>query len=159
MRHFFLPCVTMLLMGCAGENATVDPCSAISDDVLAGIFSTPVKTKELTGPREMGDETVATCDLDFVDGQWLTLTIARLEKPVTKAALATYRGKNSIMSDRFGFPIFYISGDKDMDAFPVPTERIHLRVGKNAGGGYAGSFPTNLAGKLDGVLVAVSKPQ
>jgi hypothetical protein len=34
---------------------------------------------------------------------------------------------------------------------------VHLRVGKNAGEGYSGSFPTNAAGKLDAVLQVVGK--
>lgn len=115
-----------------------------------------VSKKEMTGPKEMGDETVSTCDMDFADGQWLTITLASRSTPIDESGLATYSSKNSDWSTQTGFPVFYRDGEKDLDAFPKPDRRVHLRMGKNAGQGYAQSFPASVSDKLRAILIAIA---
>jgi hypothetical protein len=156
MRRLLFALAT-ILGGCGEQVKTADPCSIVSDQALTTSFSTPVKSKALTGPRRMGEESVATCDVDFSDGQWLVLTVSQLDKPIGEEALATFRNKDDAMTEKFGFPVFYGSGEKELDAFATPTKRIHVRLGKNAGGGSAGSFPDDIDEKLDAMLTALSK--
>lgn len=148
---------TLFLTGCGGVVSSADPCSVMADDKLSEIVQSIVRKKDAVGPRRMGGETVSTCDIDFADGQWLTITLARSDAPIDDAALATYPRKNGEWSAKYGFPIFYREGEQDLDAFPEPDRRVHLRMGKNAGHGYAGSFPANVTDKLRAILIASAK--
>ena len=144
----------ILLSGCGGATSSADPCAILGDEKLAEIAKSVVAKKDLTGPRKSGEETVSTCDVDFADGQWLTITLADLDRPIDEARLATYTHRDSELSAHFGFPVFY-DGGKDLQAFLKPDRRVHLRMGKNAGQGYGQSFPANVGGKLRAVLTGI----
>lgn len=129
----------------------------MEDHKLSELVKSTVTKKDAVGPKKMGDETVSTCDIDFADGQWLTITSARRDLPIDDAALATYSRKNDEWSAKYCFPVFYREGEKDLDAFPNPERRVHLRMGKNIGQGYNGSFPANVTDKIRAILIAVIK--
>ncbi|WP_260598158.1 hypothetical protein [Sphingomonas endolithica] len=155
MRFAWLTAAAFL-SGCGGGASSTDPCTVLGEEKLSEIAKSTVTKKELTGPREVGGETVSTCDVDFSDGQWLTISLARRDKPIDDATLATYSHRDSTLSAQYGFPIFY-DGEKDLEAFPKPDRRAHLRMGKNAGQGYAQSSPANVADKLRAVLAAIPR--
>lgn len=144
----------LFLTGCGGA---VSPCYVIADDKLGEIVKSIVKKKEVEGPRRMGSETVSTCDIDFADGQWLSITLARRVAPIENPGRSIWPPENSEWSAKYGFPIFYREGEKDLEAFPEPDRRVYLRMGKNLGQGYAGSFPANVTDKLRAILIAVAK--
>ena len=156
MRHAWLA-ITLFLTGCGGFVSSANPCSVMEDSKLSDFVKSTVTKKDAVGPKSVGDETVSTCDIDFADGQWLTITSGRRNTPIDNAALATYSHKNDEWSAKYGFPVFYREGEQDLDAFPKPDRRVHLRMGKNVGQGYNGSFPANVTDKLRAILIAITQ--
>ncbi len=145
---FFALALTACSEG-ASPNAIADPCAALKDDSLKSVFGSEVSKKELTGPKTMGDEIRSTCDIDFADGQWLTVTGNLHASPMTDDALATFGESDATLSEHMGFPVYYRSGDKEMTAFPTKSREYHIRLGQNAGQGSSGSFPSDYEDKLE----------
>jgi hypothetical protein len=145
---FFALALTACSEG-ARPDAIADPCAALKDDALKSVFGSAVSKKELTGPRTMDDEIRSTCDIDFADGQWLTVTGNLHASPMTEEALATFGESDATLSESMGFPVYHRSGDKELTAFPAKTREYHIRIGQNAGQGYSGSFPSDYEDKLE----------
>src|SRR4051812_27012587 len=131
MARFPVLLLPLLLSACSGgpsdSSDASDACKAVSPDALGVIFGSKVKAAELAGVQDMQDETRSTCEGDFVDGQWLSVTGTDRKTPFTVEEKSTYSGRNDELSARFGYPVFHSSRSKELTPFIGPARELYLR--------------------------------
>jgi hypothetical protein len=143
-----------LISACSGGAS--DACKVFSSDAVGKVYDSKVKAAELVGVQRMQDETRSTCDVDFDDGQWLSVTVTERKTAFTDEEISTFSGRNSELSSKFGYPVIHASGSKELTAFVAPTREVYLRTGANAGQGYSTSMVDNVDAKLSQTLSKIA---